>query len=107
MKRYAFALVALLSLASEGAFAQPSAAAQAPAPAPGCVNAGLPVPVQRVVGGKIVFVRPLATVLDAAVDDFGQSGNDDALSVYCVSKTPNALQGTIAMCLTGEACPWR
>lgn len=76
--------------------------------APGCVIAGLPSPTQRVVGGNnIVFVRPLATVLDTAVDDFGANGLNDAISVYCVTKTRTAPRGSIAMCLTGESCPWR
>jgi hypothetical protein len=49
----------------------------------------------------------LATVLDAAIDDFGQNAGSDALSVYCVTSTANAARGSLAMCLTGERCPWR
>jgi hypothetical protein len=86
------------------------AMAQTPPPAPppvGCSTAGLPAPQIKLVGGKFVHVRPLATVLDAAIDDFGQSGGSDALSVYCVTGTANAARGSLAMCLTGERCPWR
>jgi hypothetical protein len=98
MKRYAFALVALASLtAGSDAFAQ----------AAGCPTGGLPAPYQRVVGGNIVFVRPVANVLDAAVDDFGTGGGADALAIYCVTKTRTASRGSIAVCLTGEGCPWR
>jgi hypothetical protein len=86
------------------------AMAQTPPPAPppvGCPIAGLPAPQVKLVGGKFVFVRPLATVLDGAVDDFGQNGAGDALSVYCVTDKQNAARGSVAMCLTGEKCPWR
>ncbi len=98
MKRYAFVLAALASLAGAGdAFAQNA----------GCVTVGLPAPYQRAVSGKVVFVRPLATVLDGAVDDSGANGNNDALAVYCVTKRPTDPRGAVAMCLTGEFCPWR
>jgi hypothetical protein len=97
MKRYAFALAALATLVSGDAFAQ----------AAGCPTLGLPQPYQRVVNNTIVHVRPFAVVLDAAVDDFGQNGAEDAIAVYCVTKTANAPRGNIAMCLTKEVCPWR
>ena len=58
-------------------------------------------------GGKTVYVRPLATILDEAIDDFGANGINDALSVYCVTTAPSAPRGTLAMCLTFERCPWR
>jgi hypothetical protein len=94
----ALAALGLLVLTGEAALAQPA----------GCVTAGLPTPPQvRFVAGKVVFVRPLATVLDAAIDDFGANAAGDALSVYCVTNTPNAPRGNIAICLTGERCPWR
>lgn len=86
-------------------------AAVPPAPPPlpqaGCVTDGLPAPQIKLVGGKYVFVRPLATVLDAAIDDFGQNAASDALAVYCVASTAKAARGNVAMCLTGEKCPWR
>ena len=97
MKRYAVALAALTTLVSADAFAQ----------AAGCPTPGLPLPYQRAVNNKIVYVRTFAVVLDAAVDDFGLNGADDAIEVYCVAKTPTATRGNIAMCLTKEVCPWR
>jgi len=96
-KASALAALGLLSLTGEAALAQPA----------GCVTVGLPAPQVKFVAGKFVFVRPLATVLDAAIDDFGANAGGDALSVYCVTNTPNAPRGNIAICLTGERCPWR
>lgn len=92
------------------AAAAPAMAQTAPPPPPqaGCATAGLPAAQIKLVSGKFVFVRPFATVLDAAIDDFGQSGpGGDALAVYCVSSTATAARGNLAMCLTGEKCPWR
>jgi hypothetical protein len=86
------------------------ALAQTPPPAPppaGCPTAGLPAPQIKLVSGRFVYVRPLATVLDGAIDDFGQNAGSDALSVYCVTDKQNAARGSLAMCLTGEKCPWR
>jgi hypothetical protein len=98
MKRYAFALAALATLASSGdAFAQ----------AAGCSTSGLAVPYQRVVNGTLVYVRDFAMVLNEAVHDFGQGGIEDAIAIYCVSNTASAKRGQIAMCLTKELCPWR
>ena len=61
----------------------------------GCPTAGLPASEIKLVGGRFVHVRPLATVLDGAIDDFGQNGGDDALSVYCVTDTANAARGSL------------
>ena len=98
MKRPIFALAAVASLAGGGdAFAQ----------AAGCVTPGLPAPYQRAVGGSVVFVRPIGTVVDAAVDDAGTSSGGDGLTVYCVTKTRNAPRGSIAVCLTEKGCSWR
>ena len=98
-----------LAIAAVPALAQTPPPAPPPAPPPvGCPTAGLPAPQIKLVGGKFVHVRPFATILDAAIDDFGQSGaGGDALSVYCVTGTANAARGSLAMCLTGERCPWR
>jgi hypothetical protein len=78
-----------------------------PPPQAGCVTAGLPAAQIKLVSGKFVFVRSLATILDGAVDDFGQNAVNDALAVYCVTGTATAARGNLAMCLTGEKCPWR
>src|SRR4051812_647317 len=90
-------------LVSGGAFAAPAQLSQAPQ----CVTSGLPQGVQRSIGSKVVFVRPLATVLDSAIEDFGQNDFGDSLQLYCVTKKANDVFGTIAMCLSGESCPWR
>lgn len=91
------AALALLPLLAQDALAQ----------AAGCTTAGLPQAQIKLVGGKFVFVRPLVTVLDSAVDDFGKNAGGDGLDVYCVTKVANAPRGSLAMCLTGETCPWR
>jgi hypothetical protein len=103
--RYLLALgAAALTLSASGAaFAAPAKPAQAPQ----CVTSGLPTGVQRAIGNRVVFVRPMATVLDAAIDDFGQNGAGDGLQVFCVTNKANDVFGTTAMCLTGESCPWR
>src|SRR4051794_38353494 len=104
--RYLFVLSAIASLAMTGgsAFAAP---VKAPAQAPQCVTSGLPTGVQRAIGNKVVFVRPIATVLDAAIDDFGQSAGSDNLQMFCVTNKANDVFGTTAICLSGESCPWR
>jgi hypothetical protein len=76
---------------------------------PECVTSGL---TQGVVGVKIVngvpyFVRRLAIVFNEAIADFGASAVDDSLEIFCVSRKSSDRFGKIAMCLTGEKCPWR
>lgn len=75
----------------------------------GCATDGLNLGIVgfRVVEGKLSFVRRMATVLDPAVDDFGQNAGGDSLEIFCVSKSPEARFGKIAICLSGESCPWR
>ena len=97
MKRHAIALAALATLVSGDAFAQVA----------GCSTSGLGTAYQRVVNGKLVYVRDFALVLNEAVHDFGNGGIEDAIAIYCVTNTPNAARGSIAMCLTKEFCPWR
>ena len=97
MKRHAIALAALATLVSGNAFAQVA----------GCSTSGLGIAYQRVVNGKLVYVRDFALVLNEAVHDFGNGGIEDAIAIYCVTNTPNAARGNIAMCLTKEFCPWR
>ena len=97
MKRHAIALATLATLVSGDAFAQVA----------GCSTSGLGTAYQRVVNGKLVYVRDFALVLNEAVHDFGNGGIEDAIAIYCVTNTPNAARGNIAMCLTKEFCPWR
>src|SRR3954452_4339072 len=83
-ERHAFALVALISLAGEGALE-----ARRARPAAGRVRQRRPAgahPARR--GRQDRPLRPLATVLDAAIDDFGADGNADALAVYRVPNKP-------------------
>jgi hypothetical protein len=93
----ALAALGLVSLTGQAALAQPA----------GCATAGLPAPQVKFVSGFFVFVRPLATVLDPALDDFGINAGGDSLEVYCVTSTQIAVRGNIAVCLSGESCPWR
>ncbi len=97
MKRYAIALAALVTLTSGDAFAQVA----------GCSTSGLGTAYQRIVNGKLVYVRDFALVLNEAVHDFGNGGIEDAIAIYCVTNTPTASRGNIAICLTKEFCPWR
>jgi hypothetical protein len=97
MKRYPIALATLATLVSGDAFAQVA----------GCSTSGLGTPYQRIVNGKLVYVRDFAMVLNEAVYDFGNGGIEDAIAIYCVTNTPTAPRGNIAMCLTKELCPWR
>ncbi len=97
------AIMAVTLLTSGGALA----ATVQPAQAPQCVTSGLPVGVQRVIKNKVVFVRPIANVLNEAIEDFGENGIDDSLQLFCVTNRAKDAFGTIAMCLSNESCPWR
>jgi len=61
----------------------------------------------RRVDGHDVFVRRMATILNEAMDDFGESGINDQLEIFCVSRNPSDEFGHIALCLNNENCPWR
>ena len=61
----------------------------------------------RRVDGHDVFVRRMATILNEAMDDFGESGINDQLEIFCVSRNPSDEFGQIALCLNNENCPWR
>src|SRR5262245_19329730 len=76
---------------------------------PECVTSGLTVDVVgvKIVDGVPYFVRRLATIFNEAITDSGASANDDSLEIYCVSRRATDRFGKLAMCLTGEECPWR
>jgi hypothetical protein len=87
----------LAALSGKTALAHPS----------GCVVDGLQAPYQRQIGDQVVYVRKFAAMFDAAMDDFGGSAFGDRLWFYCVTHSPTVLRGEIAICLSGERCPWR
>ena len=75
---------------------------------PECVTHGLTQGVigKVVVDGQRYFVRRLANIFDTSVDDFGASDVADHLEIFCVTRTAADRFGKIAMCLSGEECPW-
>lgn len=97
-----------LVIAAVSALTFSSAHAQVPFTAT-CTNSGLGAGMigQKTVGGQTVFVRRLATIFDAAMDDFGTGGSGDRLELFCVSSADNSSLGMMAGCLTNENCPWR
>jgi len=76
---------------------------------PQCVTDGLTQGVigRRTIDGQNYFVRRMATIFDAAIDDFGESAVGDSAEMFCVSRRSSDRFGKLAMCLTGERCPWR
>ncbi|MGZ4956134.1 MAG: hypothetical protein ACXV8Q_13585 [Methylobacter sp.] len=60
----------------------------------------------QVVNGDRYYVRRMATIFDNALDDFGVNNFGNELEIFCVSNNQNDTYGKIAMCLTGEECPW-
>jgi hypothetical protein len=75
---------------------------------PSCTNSGLTQDVlgTKTVNGQVFYVRRMATIFQEALDDFGGNASDDNLEIFCVSKNSTDTYGIIAMCLSGEACPW-
>jgi hypothetical protein len=75
----------------------------------GCVTSGLSEGVigTKTVDGHEVFVRRMAIIFNEAMADFGESGVDDQLEIFCVSRTLSDEFGHIALCLSNETCPWR
>lgn len=76
---------------------------------PECVTSGL---TQGVIGKVVVdhqryFVRRMANIFNEAIEDFGASAVDDFLEIFCVSRRSSDRFGKIAICLSGEECPWR
>ena len=104
-KRGAAFAVAISSLVF--AFPMISTAREVGRTGPSCAMSGLSSGSYGFVDGQLVFVRRVAKVLDQAVDDFGESVADDNLEFYCVGKKPSDKYGDIAVCLSGEKCPWR
>src|SRR5262245_45907397 len=76
---------------------------------PECVTHGLTSGVigKVIVDGQRYFVRRLANIFDTSLDDFGTSANADHHEIFCVTRTAADRFGKIAMCLSGERCPWR
>lgn len=76
---------------------------------PTCTSSGLENYVigEVKVDGQKYFVRGMATIFDKSMDDYGTSAADDTLQIFCVSKNKDDKFGNIAMCLSGEECPWR
>lgn len=74
---------------------------------PTCTTSGLPRPYERTVANSKIWVFPLATIQDGAMDDDGTSSSGDSLRMYCVGPEATSQLGLLAVCLTGEACPWR
>lgn len=75
---------------------------------PSCTNSGLTQDVlgNKTVNGEKFYVRRMATIFQQALDDFGENSIDDNLEIFCVSKKNTDTYGIVAMCLSGEACPW-
>jgi hypothetical protein len=76
---------------------------------PTCSTSGL---TQGIIGSKTVdgqryYVRRLANIFASALEDFGATAVDDNLEIFCVSRTVGDRLWKIAMCLSGETCPWR
>ena len=73
-----------------------------------CTTKGLVSPVlPKTVNNLQVFVRRLATIKDAAMDDFGGSAPGDELWIFCVTTGQGDLLGRTAFCLSKEpGCPW-
>jgi len=76
---------------------------------PTCSTSGLTLNVIGIkfVDGQRYFVRRMATIFDNAMDDYGASVGNDNLEIFCISRTAFDHLGKIAVCLSGENCPWR
>jgi hypothetical protein len=76
---------------------------------PECVTDGLTQGIigPRTIDGQNYFVRRMVIIFNGALDDFGASAVADSLEIFCVSRRSSDRFGKIAMCLTGERCPWR
>ena len=104
MKRLSLMLAAIAILASSAPARAQSSAIGADAT---CTTAGLTAaPVVKVVNNLQVWVRRLATIKDAAMDDFGVTAPGDELWIFCVTPTPADRLGRAAFCLSKEQCPW-
>ena len=76
---------------------------------PTCITSGLNASVigEVTIAEQKYFVRRMATIFEQAMDDYGTSAADDTLQIFCVSRNKDDRFGNIAMCLSGEKCPWR
>jgi len=100
--------VAALSIGALMMLSAP-ALSQVPLTTATCTNSNLNAGVvgKKTVGNQAVFVRRLATVKDAAMDDYGNTAPGDALELFCVSSGEGDPLGVLAACLSNENCPWR